>query len=328
MLSALVELVDLSQHRGLGASGIGLLLLGGTDGARQDPAPNTRDCDASLLYPTSPRLRSVSDRLLGSQLRIAPVVDPTKVDTVHLSSGDNGEVEGEVREAPSGLQISLNDMLKAFDDRRAAELHVPLYDRTSLTMNCDAPEGQERRGQETFFAARPGVEASGLQEEAVALGRPWKSDGPGFVVTEVPNVSVVEVELVVPRVGIVTGLPRTRSDSDERSSATVRSDNFGRRVDTCFEHHHRPSEVAGAHQPVVVQESVVLDVHLVRLAGIAKLVMDEHMARTRISGGQRPHEVDPYPIHLSCLSRRPAGIKLPTICARRRQTPRLLHRYA
>jgi hypothetical protein len=152
---------------------------------------------------------------------------------------DDGQVEHEVGEAASGLRIALDDVFQPFDDRRTAELDVTLHQRTTVAVNRGGPIDRKRWRLEPVGRRRGGVQSPGLEEGPVAGGRAGQADRGWFVVAVVTHVTVIEIELVMPRVADVARLPRARPQPDHGPARPIGPDDNGGRVDAGLEHQPR-----------------------------------------------------------------------------------------
>jgi hypothetical protein len=88
------------------------------------------------------------------------------------------------------------------------ELDMALHEVASATSNGHGAVQQQRRGLEAIATVRGRVQRPCVKQRAVAGRGARQSNRSRLVVPVVANVSVIEVELVVPGVGGVTGFHR------------------------------------------------------------------------------------------------------------------------
>ena len=104
------------------------------------------------------------ERLLRCKTGVTAIVNPPEIDPVDLAARHDGQVEGQVRKAATGLGVALHHVLETLDDRRSAELDVTLHDGSTVTVDGQAAEQEQRRGEQPLLARRPRVQPSGFKE--------------------------------------------------------------------------------------------------------------------------------------------------------------------
>jgi hypothetical protein len=149
------------------------------------------------------------ERFEGRERGIAPIIDPLPVHLIAAIETDDVQVDYEIGKASSGLGVSLHDELEPLDDTDAGEVEVALVDPPPVDDLWARGKHQQRGSEGTLACVIGGMKAPRLHESAIAGRAAYGPDGGRFVITEVPDVPVVEVEFVVP--GRVFGprLPRT-----------------------------------------------------------------------------------------------------------------------
>ena len=104
------------------------------------------------------------ERVLRCQAGVTAIIDPPEIDPIDLAARHDSYVERQVREAAARLGITLHYVLEALNDPCSAEFDVTLHDGSTVTVDGQAAEQEQRRGEQPLLARRPRVQPSCLEE--------------------------------------------------------------------------------------------------------------------------------------------------------------------
>jgi hypothetical protein len=101
------------------------------------------------------------------------------------------------------------------------------------------------------------MEPPGLEQGAVSRGAPDRTQCLGFMIPEVSDVAMIEVEFVMPRGVLGARLPGARPDNDRRPTLIIAGGDWCHLVDPPLQHHPQVRLSRGSGQVVPVEVSLV-----------------------------------------------------------------------
>lgn len=189
------------------------------------------------------------------------------------------KVEHEVGEAAARLWVALHDVLKPLDDRSTAELDVSLDEAAPIPRDSHGSVDQQRWRLESFDRSGGGVQFPGVEHRTVARRRTRQAHRGRLVVAVVADVAMVQIELVVPRVGYVSSFPWAGPQTDYRPAGVVRCPDHGGGVDARLEHQPRHiTNIGWGSDEVVVEEAIQFDLGPDGALGVAQDLVHRYQA--------------------------------------------------
>ncbi len=202
----------------------------------RDTSAQPRQRNGTFSNPSPPRFRCTIERLVSRHARVSPGVHPRPIKLIILCGEiQHGKIEHIVDERRSIVACPLDNTFRTLDDAESTELDVPLVP----LVTPHRPKDHQRHGRLSQFGLRCMMNLPSSQQCPVSQSATNRLRCVTFVIAEVPNVTVVQVEDVMPRSLLRSRLPRAGPDEDDGSSMDVRHFNGDRRIDPTLQLHPR-----------------------------------------------------------------------------------------